>query len=746
MTVVEGASVPEARRSRVERPDALAKAQGRFTYTADLWAPGMLWCVLVRSPHAHARVLGIETSAAYAVPGVHAVLTAADLPGDAYHGSVVADRPVLASDVVRFAGEAVVAIAAETPHAARRAAEAVRVDYEPLDARLDPEHAFASAPLHPDGNVFRHIALRHGRPVQRRPDGTPVQEIVVEGLYEIAAQDQANPATDAVLALPCADGGVELHVATQWPHSDRDQVAQCIGLAPGALRLMPAGVGGSSGTREDIGLLAVVAWLAARTGRPVKSVVERADALTGGGHRHAARLKYTHRADSNGRLLAVEAQILLDGGAYATSSPEVVGRLAGCATGPYMVQHAAVDVWAVRTNNPPAGTMRGPGATQVCFAYEAQMDKLAAALGMNPVELRLRNALSTGTMLTTGQILDGPAPAGELLRAVAEASEPPEPPAPGLRRGVGYAVGLVPLLGIEGADEASTATVRLDHGVVTVTCAAVEVGQGFTLLARQIVERALGIPDAIVLPAGTALPSAGPPGLGRHTMLTAGAVHQAVREIRTRLLAPIAARYGMTAALLDVRDGRIVSYDGLVDLPASVMTEGQEVAATAGAARARHTEPLDDAGQGDAYPVLAFAACRVVADVDPDTGAVRIADVTGAYDAGRVLDPVQALSRVEGAVALGVGLALVEDLGAARLHGPVAWAQPGALDLPPVRVAAWHEDPQPDVDLGAKGLSDAAAVPVPAAIAAAVRAATGAELPTLPLRPRDVAAGAAPTN
>ncbi|MGW0661752.1 xanthine dehydrogenase family protein molybdopterin-binding subunit [Streptodolium elevatio] len=724
----------------VERPDANDKARGRFSYTADLWAPGMLWCVLVRSPYPSARIVGLDTSAAFAVPGVRAVLTAADLPPESYHGPVVADRPVLASDVVRFAGEAVAAVAAETPHAAKLAAEAVHVDYEPLDARLDPEHAFASAPLHPDGNVFRHIALRHGRPVQRRPDGSPVDEVVVEGLYDIGAQDQANPATDAALALPCADGGIELHVATQWPHGDRDQVAQCIGFAPGTLRLMPTGVGGSAGTREDIGLLSVVAWLAARTGHPVKSVVERADALTGGGHRHAARLKYTHRADRTGRLLSVEAQILLDGGAYATTSPEVVGRLAGCATGPYMVPHAAVDVWAVRTNNPPAGTMRGPGATQVCFAYEAQMDRLADALGMDPVELRLRNALSEGTMLTTGQILDGPAPAGELLRAVALAPQPSAQPAPGLRRGVGHAVGLVPLLGIEGADESSTATVRLDHGVVTVTCAAVEVGQGFTYLVRQIVEDVLGIPDAIVLPAGTALPSAGPAGLGRHTMLTAGAVDQAAREIRAGLLAPIAARYGMTAALLDIRDGRIVSYDGLVDLPASVMTEGREVAATAGATRARHTEPLDDAGQGDAYPAVAFAACRIVADVDPETGAVQVVDVTGAYDAGRVLDRVQALSRIEGAVALGIGLALTEDLAAARLHGPVAWALPGPLDIPPVTVAAWHEEPQPGTPLGAKGIADAAVVPVPAALAAAVRDATGLELPSLPLTPKAVAA------
>lgn len=725
----------------VPRPDAAAKANGRFAYTADLWAPGMLWCVLVRSPHSHARIVSVDTAAAFAIPGVHAVVTAADLPYEAYHGPVVADRPVLAGEVVRFAGEAVAAVAAETPHAARLAAEAVEVEYEPLDARLDPEHAFASAPLHPDGNVFRHIALRHGRPMQRRPDGTVVDEVVVEGLYDIAAQDQANPATDAALALPCADGGIELHVATQWPHADRDQVAQCVGLAPGALRLMPTGVGGSSGTREDVGLLAVVAWLAARTGRPVKSVVDRADALTGGGHRHAARLKYTHRADRNGRLLGVEAQILLDGGAYATTSPEVVGRLAGCAAGPYMVGHASVDVWAVRTNNPPAGTMRGPGATQVCFAYEAQMDRLAAELGMDPVELRLRNALSHGTMLITGQILDGPVPAGELLRAVAEAPLPTDGPAPGLRRGVGHAVGLVPLLGIEGADESSTATVRLDHGVVTVTCAAVEVGQGFTHLARGVVHDVLGIPDAIVLPAGTALPSAGPPGVGRHTMLTAGAVEQAAKEIRAGLLGPIAARYGMTAALLDVRDGRIVSYDGLVDLPASVMTEGREIAATAGACRARHTEPLDDAGQGDAYPAVAFAACRVVADVDPETGAVRVVDVTGAYDAGRVLDTTQALARVEGAVALGIGLALTEDLPAARLHGPVAWAQPTSLDVPPVRVARWHEEPQPGVPLGAKGLSDAAVTPVPAAVAAAVRDATGRELPSLPLVPKQVATG-----
>jgi len=628
-------------------------------------------------------------------------------------------------------GRRVAAVAAETLQAAQAGADAVVVGYAPLDVASDPEHAFAGAPLHPDGNVLRHIALRHGRPVRVRRDGTPVEEVVVEGLYEVPAQYQANPATDAALALPSPDGGVELHVASPYPHSDRDQVAECLGLPAGMVRLMPTGAGGCSGTREDVGLTAVVGLLALRTGRPVKAVLGREESRVAGGHRHAARMKYTHRADRDGRLLAVEAQIILDGGAYAGVSPEVIGRLVGCAAGPYMVPHAAVDAWAVRTNNPPAGAMRGPGAVQVCFAYEAQMDKLAYALGMDPVELRLRNALSTGTMLTTGQILDGPVPVGTALRAVAEAAPPAAPPAPGTLRGVGYAVGLMPLLGIEGADESSTATVRLDRGVVTVTCAAVEVGQGFVTLVRQIVDEVLGVPDAIVLQAGTALPTAGSPGVGRHTWLTAGAVEQAAREIRERLLAPVAARYGMTARLLDVRGGRIRSYDGLIDLSVDVMYEDTATVTTAGACRAPATEPLDDAGQGNAYPAVAFSACRVVVDLDPDLGTIRVVDVTGAYDAGRVLDPAQARVRVESSVAMGVGLALTED-------PETDWTPPGTWDLPPVRIAAWIEEPQPGAPFGAKGLADAAIVPVPAAVAAAVRDATGFELPRLPLRPRDV--------
>ncbi|MGR6997868.1 hypothetical protein ACU686_06750 [Yinghuangia aomiensis] len=225
-----------------EPPDAQAQTQGRFAYTADLWVPGMQWCVLVRSPHPHARITGIDTSAALAVPGVTTVVTAADLPAEAFHGPVVVDRPVLASDVVavhRRSGRGGVCRDAAWPRCA--VPKPVEVEYEPLDARLDPEHAFASAPLHPDGNLFRHVALRHGRPVQRRPDGSPVEEVVVEGLYDIAAQDQLNPATDAVLALPCADGGIELHTASPWPHADRDQVAQCLGFASGTRAWCPRG-------------------------------------------------------------------------------------------------------------------------------------------------------------------------------------------------------------------------------------------------------------------------------------------------------------------------------------------------------------------------------------------------------------------------------------------------------------------------------------------------------------------------
>ena len=410
---------------RVLRDDAVPKVNGAFEYASDLSAPGMLWGDTLRSPHAHARVVSIDLSAALRVPGVHAVLTHADVPGTKLYGLEFADQPVLAIDRVRYVGEPVAIVAAEHPEQAREALEAIVVEYEPLEPVVDMERALEQEPLHPDRptmghgyrddprpNVVRHIVIRHGDP------DTP-GDVVVSGTYELGIQDQAFLGPESGLAVPDGEGGVDVYVATQWLHVDRDQVAPCLGLRPEQVRIHLAGVGGAFGGREDLSMQIHGALLALHTSRPVKMVYDRAESFTGHVHRHPARIRCEHRATREGRLTCVRMQILLDGGAYASSSTAVASNAASFALGPYRVDNALIESTAVYTNNPPCGAMRGFGAVQTCFAAEAQMDLLAAELGIDPVELRLLNALEPGDTLPTGQVVTGSLPTREVIRRAA---------------------------------------------------------------------------------------------------------------------------------------------------------------------------------------------------------------------------------------------------------------------------------------------------------------------------------------
>ena len=341
------------------RPDGVPKVRGEFAFAGDLWAEGMLW-------GAHAALaapVGPHPAASTcrprcAIPGVAAVLTAADLTGRNRYGLEHRDQPVLADDVVRYAGEPVAAVAADHPDTARRACAAIVVEYDVLEPVTDPELSPDLAPLHPDGNVFRQLVIRRGDPTAHGP-------VVVEGTYEIGMQDQAFMGPEAGLAIPADDGGVDLIVSTQWLHNDREQVAECLGLPEEKVRLTLGGVGGAFGAREDVSLQIHSCLLALHTGRPVKMVYSRRESFLGHVHRHPARIWMRHTAEPDGTLVSVEARIVLDGGAYRSSSFHVIANAACFAAGPYRVPNAFVEALGVRTNNPPCGAMRGFGAVQV---------------------------------------------------------------------------------------------------------------------------------------------------------------------------------------------------------------------------------------------------------------------------------------------------------------------------------------------------------------------------------------------
>jgi CO/xanthine dehydrogenase Mo-binding subunit len=719
----------------VPRVDAPPKVKGEFAYASDLVVPGMLWGHTLRSPYAHARIVAVDISQAVTMDGVHAVLTHDDVPGQKTYGLEFPDQPVLAIDRVLYFGEAVALVAAEHPEQARRAAAAIRVEYEPLDPVTDMERATELPDLHPERptrghgyyddprpNVVRHIAIRHG-------DVDATGDVRVSGVYDVGIQDQAFLGPESGLAVPDGEGGVDIYVATQWLHVDRAQVAPCLGLPLAAVRIHLGGVGGAFGGREDLSMQVHGALLALHTNRPVKIVYNRQESFTGHVHRHPARIWCEHRATREGKLVNVRMRILLDGGAYASSSTAVASNAASFAAGPYEVPNALIESTAVYSNNPPCGAMRGFGAVQTCFAAEAQMDKLAAALDIDPVELRLLNALKPGDVLPTGQVITGSLPIAETIRAAQVLERPAAEELPrdplrlpggagnttrgeGVRRGVGFAVGFKNIAYSEGFDDYCAARVRLlADGSAEVHCAAAEVGQGVTGVILQVARTELGIQDVQLAPGQTAtVESSGSASASRMTWMAAGAVRDACR-----------------AALEEQqrRPGEEIDVERLYRHP--------------------RTTPLDpETGQitGERAHV-AFAACamKVVAEVDVELGLTRVVWIGAAQDVGKAVNPQQVEGQIEGGTAQGLGLALMEEVqtrdGLITNASFTDYLIPTALDMPPVE-SVLIEDPEPDAPYGVKGVGEPPTVVSTAAVVAALRAATGRELTRVPVKPDDI--------
>ncbi len=752
----------------VPRPDGPAKVGGTFLYAGDLRVPGMLHARTLRSPHPRARVRRIDTAAARRMPGVAAVVTAADVPGTATYGLIVADQPVFASDVVRYQGEPVAAVAAVDARTAALALAAIEVDYERLPPLTDPEHMVSTGtgtgtkPLHPDGNIFREIHLRHGDPDVHG-------EVGVTDSYVVGMQDQAFLGCEAALVVPAADGGVDMRVATQWLHSDRGQIAACLAIPEDKVRLTLAGVAGAFGGREDVTLQIHGALLAQVTGRPVRIAYDRVESFLGHPHRHPARMWYRHTATRDGLLVSVHARVLMDGGAYASSSPAVLTNAVTHAAGPYLVPNAVVDGWVVRTNNPPCGAMRGFGVPQVAFGHEAQMDRLADALGIDPVELRRRNALQPGDVLPTGQVVPDPLPLREAIETVASRPLPPPVSArtpatslpggrpaaadPGrVRRGVGYALAYKNLLFSEGFDDSSTARVCLELGPdgdprVVVHSACAEVGQGFVTIAGQIVRTELGVGQVVLAAADTTVASAGSTSASRQTWMSGGAVRAASVTVAGQLLARAALLLGLPddvvaepRRVLTLTDGEIVGTEAGVRIPvADVLADGPVEAVEV--FHHRRTQPLDPAGRGDVHVAFAASAHRAVVDVDVDLGLVRVVSMSLAQDVGTVLNPMSLRGQVEGGTAQGLGLALMEELvvegGVVRNPTFHDYVLPTAADVPVLDFVALTY-PQGDAPYGVKGVGEAPTCSATPAVVAAVRNATGRDLRRVPIRPDDL--------
>ena len=735
------------------RPDGSAKVSGKFEFSSDLHAEHMLWGATLRSPHPFARIVSIDLSAAYKISGVEAIITAEDVPGKKTYGLIASDQPVFANEIVRYVGEPIAAVAADHPETCRRALAAIKVEYEILTPITDAEIAMLPKTLkiHPDGNLIRHQRIITG-------DQNLQGEVIVEGTYEMGMQDQAFLGLEAALAIPDTGGtGVEMFVATQWLHEDQKQISACLDLPLDKVRLTLGGVGGAFGAREDISLQVHCALLALHTNRPIKMQYSREESFYGHVHRHPAKIWIRHHATRAGVIQRIESRMVFDGGAYASTSSAVLINGITHIQGPYKCSNATVDGFAVRTNNPPCGAMRGFGVVQACYAHESQMDKLADACGLSPVEIRLLNAMVTGDKLITGQVVESVAP---VARCITETDSIPMPAAlaknadpleivggSGLTslphnivRGIGWGVSIKNLMYSETFDDFATARCQLQNGVVNLKYATVEVGQGFVILAPQIARSVLGVDQVIIDPVDTRIGSAGSTSASRQTWMSGGAVDGACRLVRQRLFEHVGKIHNIDPLRLVIEDTDVV--DMLGDFRISVIEASTGVLIEETFEHHhRPTEELDENGQGNCHVAFAFVAHRAVVDVDVELGLVKVIQIATAQDVGRVLNPIAALGQIEGGIAQGLGLAVMEEIvldnGKMRNPSFTDYLLPTALDAPQV-VAIMIEEPEPQAPLGAKGIGEPPCISVTPAIAAAIRNATGKDLPRVPIRPQDI--------
>ncbi|MFC9395332.1 xanthine dehydrogenase family protein molybdopterin-binding subunit [Streptomyces sp. NPDC057027] len=762
------------------RPDGTLKVTGEFAYSSDMWHEEMLWGQVLRSTVAHAEIVSIDTSEALKVSGVYAVLTHEDLPAAKNYGMEFQDTPVLAYGKVRHHGEPVALVAADHPETARRAAAKIKVEYRELPVITD--EASATAPdailVHENrtDHAFAHVThpnIVHRQPIIRgdAAEAAKRADVIVKGEYTFGMQDQAFLGPESGLAVPAEDGGVDLYVATQWLHSDLKQIAPCLGLPEEKVRMTMAGIGGAFGGREDISMQILASVLALRTNKPVKMVYNRYESFFGHVHRHPAKLYYEHGATKDGKLTHVKCKIVLDGGAYASSTVSVVGNASSLSIGPYVVDDVEIEAIGLYTNNPPCGAMRGFGAVQACFAYEAQMDKLAAKLGMDPVELRQLNAMEQGTIMPTGQVVDSPAPVAELLRRVKARPLPPERQwetagesadvralpgglsntshGEGVVRGVGYAVGIKNVGFSEGFDDYSTAKIRIEvingEAVATVHTAAAEVGQGGVTIHAQIARTELGVQQVTIHPADTQVGSAGSTSAGRQTYMTGGAIKNSCEIVREKVLEIGRRKFGSyhpawAHAELLLEGGKVVTDGGEALATIADVLEDQVVEVEE-EFRHRPTQAFDIVtGQGNGHVQYAFAAHRAVVEVDTELGLVKVIELACAQDVGKAVNPLSVVGQIQGGTTQGLGVAVMEEIivdpKTAKVRNPsfTDYLIPTILDTPTIPVD-YLELADPHAPYGVRGIGEAPTLSSTPAVLAAIRAATGLELNKTPVRP-----------
>lgn len=763
------------------RVDASDKVTGRAVYLDDMTVPGILHAALVFPECAHAELLGVDASAATALPGVRAVLTAADIPGENQVGVVDSDQPLLPFDRVRYEGDAVAVVVADTPTAAREGAAAVGVDLRELPGVFDAVEAMTpGAPaVHDGGNVFLHDRVRKGD-VEA---GFAEADIIVERTFRTFHQEHAYLEPLGALAVPEDGGSVTVYGTMQCPFYVQKAVATVLGLPLAAVRVIQTVTGGGFGGKEDVPseICACAALAAWKTGRAVKLVYSREEDFLRSSKRHPMTVTFKLGAARDGRFTAAQAHVVADAGAYSTLTPVVVFRATAHATGPYEIPNVRTDVYGVYTNRQTTGAFRGFGQPQVIFANESVVDEVAEALGIDPIELRLRNCLEVGKRTATDQLLkesvglretlerardisgweekraawgtsgDGTEASGdgtEARNGDGEGAGGSEQPGSRVLRGIGvgtiyYGVSL----GAKGlALDGSGAHVNVYRdGSVRISVGGTEMGQGLLTVLTQIAADALGArPEAIHIERAdtSAVPDSGPSVASRTTLMTGNAIIDAAAKLRAAM-APVATDMLAAASeTLEFADGRVRSGSASVtfaELAAECWT--RNVGTSADGWYAAPLSTFDENGQGDAYAVYSYATHVAEVEVDVESGEVKLLRVTAAHDVGRALNPVTLEGQIEGGVLQGAGMALYEKMltedGRVLTSDLSTYIIPTALDVPEI-TAAIVEAPYSRGPFGAKGIGETPAMPGAVAIANAVSHALGVRFQELPLTPERV--------
>jgi CO/xanthine dehydrogenase Mo-binding subunit len=735
---------------RVARAEGSERVKGAGLFADDYKYFGMLHAAVVRSPLARCEIRKIDFKTIAKIPGVAGVLTHKDIPGLNCVPIVIDDQPFLAERYVNYIGEPIAIVVAENRQTARLAAAQAKISIEELPPLLNPLEALNHPKIHLFGNdnIYKHIHIHRGDVKKAFADC----DVIIENEYHTPYQEHAYIEPQSMIAIPLPDGSIEIRGSMQCPFYVRKAITTILGLPENKVRVIQCATGGGFGGKEDVPSLlacqvALPAWIFKR---PVKLIYDRTEDMMVTSKRHPAYIKYKSGATKDGILRAVEAEYIIDGGAYSTLSAVVLFRGSVHAIGPYKCENVDVHSYAVATNKVPTGAFRGFGSPQILFAVESQMDQLAEKIGMDPVMFRKKNILRVGDTTVTGQKLEYSVGLEETLDKVIEKSG--WTPGKSKEDGVGYGISTIYYgvgLGAGGKSMARTGARVLVHadGSVLFSVGTTEIGQGMTTVLSQIVADELGAPlDWIsMMPTDTSrVPDSGPTVASRSTTMSGNALKDACIKIKSVLLEE-------AASMLDCSTGDIIFDEGIVtgggktikllDVIKSCFAKRLPLSAE-GWYITPSTSWDDNTGQGDAYVVYAWASNLAKVKVDKETGEVNLLKIWAAHDVGKAINPALAEGQIEGGTLQGVGYALMEDMttnadGAIRNPEFSTYIIPTASDQPEI-VPIIVEHPFPGGPFGAKGFGEQPLMGVAPAIANAVYDAVKVRIKDLPITPEKV--------